>query len=319
MMRIGHPPEVVAEIMGVSRTSVFEWQRKYREGGPDALATKPTPGRPPTLSDRQMIQLRSLIVGNDPRDYGFREALWTRRIVAALIYRSFGERVSPMTAGRILGKLGLSPQRPLYRARQRDPEKVREWKEHTYPEIRETATETGARILFADEAGVRTDHHGGATWAPIGRTPVVEATGERKSVNMVSAIDTTGEIYFDVFTESMNAGRFIEFCRKLLEDCPAPVFLVLDRATYHTAGKVRDYVASTGGRLSLFYLPSYSPDLNPDEWVWNNVKNTRIYRRVAMSHDHLHALACDALEELRELPETIRGFFRDPDLAYINA
>jgi transposase len=279
LMESGRSPEMVAEFLGVSRSSVFDWQKKYREGGPAALSTKFASGRPTVLSDTQMMILYSMIVGKDPRQYSFGFALWTRKLVADLIEQKFGVRLSLPTVGRILKKLGMSPQCPLYRAYQQDPEKVRIWKEETYPAIRAEAAEAGATIFFADEAGIRTDHHAGTTWAPVGRTPVVVATGERKSVNMISAVSPRGHLHFDLFEGSMNAARFIEFCKKLAHDCPTPVFLVVDGSSAHTAKIVKDYVLSTEGRLRLFFLPPYSPELNPDEWVWKNVKRDRIKKR----------------------------------------
>jgi transposase len=317
LMANGKSPELVAEILGVSRASVFDWQKKYRDGGLAALSTKFASGRPTTLSDEQMLKLYSLVAGNDPRQLSFGVALWTRKLVRELIRRRFGAELSLPTVGRILKKLGMSPQRPLYRAYQQDPEKVRVWKQETYPKIRERAAEVGATIFFADEAGVRTDHHGGTTWSPIGRTPVVTATGDRKSVNMVSAVSARGQMHFELFEGNMNAAKFIEFCKKLVHDCPTPVFLVVDGSSAHTAKAVREHVASTNGALSIFFLPPYSPELNPDEWVWNNVKNTQIYRTVPMSQGHLRTIARDALLRLQRLPGIVRGFFGDPHLAYI--
>jgi transposase len=212
----------------------------------------------------------------------------------------------------------MSPQRPLYRAYQQDPERVRAWKRETYPAIRAAAAQAGGTIFFADEARVRTDHHAGTTWAPVGRTPVVTATGERKSVNMVSAVSPGGQIHFDVFEGSMNAARFIEFCAKLVHDCPTPVFLIVDGSSAHTAKVVKEYVASTGGRLNLFFLPPYSPDLNPDEWVWKNVKHDSVGRTVAMNRDHLRSIVYDALRRLQMTPRIIKEFFADPCLAYIS-
>ncbi len=318
LMESGKSPELVAGILGVSRASVFSWQKKYRESGLAGLSTKFASGRPTVLSDKQMMKLYSLIAGNDPRQLSFGAALWTRKLIRELIRRQFGVTLSLPTVGRILRKLGMSPQRPLYRAYQRDPEKVRRWQQETYPRIRAAAAEAGAVIFFADEAGVRTDHHGGTTWAPVGRTPVVAATGERKSVNMISAVSPRGELRFELFEGNMNAARFIEFCKKLVHDTgPAPVFLVVDGSPIHTANAVKKYVESTEGGLNLFFLPPYSPDLNPDEWVWNNVKNSQIYRTVAMSQSHLWSIARDALTRLQGLPEIVRGFFSDPHLRYI--
>lgn len=319
LMEAGKSPELVAEILGVGRSSVFAWQRKYRAGGLAALSTKFASGRPTSLSDAQMLQLYSMLVGKDPRQYSLGVALWTRKVVAALIELKFGQRLSVVTVGRILKKLGMSVQRPLYRAYQRDPEKVAQWREQTYPKLRAMAAEAGATIFFADEAAVRTDHHGGSTWAPVGCTPVVTATGDRKSVSMISAISAQGALHFDVYYGTTKAATFIDFCKKLVRDCPTPVFLVVDGASYHSAKVVQEYVASTEGQLSIFFLPPYSPDLNPDEWVWNNVKNSKIYRALAMSQSHLYTIARDALQQLQRAPEIIRGFFGDPNLAYITA
>ena len=318
-MEEGRSPELVADVLGVSRSSVFEWQRKYREGGLAALSTKFASGRPTFLTDKQMLKLRSFIVGRDPRQFSFGVALWTRKVVRELIERQFDIKVSLSTVGRILTKLGLSVQRPLYRAYQQDRELVRRWKTEEYPKIRAQATEVGALIFFADEAGIRTDHHAGTTWAPVGQTPVVAATGERKSVSMISAVSPRGEIHFDVFLGTVNAARFIEFCQKLLHDTTAPVFLIVDGAPAHTAKIVKEYVASTDGRLSLFFLPPYSPELNPDEWVWKNVKRDQIKPAVPMGQPHLYELAVKALQRLRVLPEIVRGFFGDSSLAYIHS
>lgn len=134
---------------------------------------------------------------------------------------------------------------------------------------------------------------------------------------MISAVSAQGELHFDLFTGRMNAAGFIEFCEKLLHDCPTPVFLVVDGSSVYTAKAVKKYVTSTEGRLTIFVLPPYSPELNPDEWVWNNIKNTRIYRTVATGQSHLWSIAKEALLRLQQLPEVVRGFFGDPHLAYI--
>jgi len=316
LMEFGKSPEMVADVLGVSRSSVFEWQRKYREGGLAALSTKFASGRPTVLSDKQTVKLYSLVAGKDPRQLSFGMALWTRKMVAELIHRQFGVRLSLVTVGRILRKLGMSPQRPLYRAYQQDPKKVRKWKEKVYPAIRAEAASAGAAIFFADESGVRTDHHAGTTWAPVGQTPTVIATGERKSIGMISAVSPRGELHFDLFYGTMNAVLFIEFCKKLLHDCPSPVFLIVDGSPVHTARATREYVESTEGQLRLFFLPPYSPELNPDEWVWKNVKNDQIKRTVPMGQAHLYELACSALHRLQNAPHIVRGFFADPHLSY---
>lgn len=319
LLERGWHADDVAEALDVSRASVYEWQKKYQAGGLEALSTKFASGRPTTLTDRQMMQVYGWIVGSDPRQHTFGFALWTRALVADLIARHFRVRLSLPTVGRILRKLGLSPQRPLYRAWQQNQEAVRVFKQQTYPQLKAEAEQVGATIYFCDEAGMRTDHHGGTTWGRVGHTPVVTATGERKSINMISAVSAQGLLRFQVFEGSFTAQRFIEFCARLLADASGPVFLVADGHPTHRARVVTEYVASTGGRLRLFFLPGYSPELNPDEWVWKNVKTDRIKRAVPMSQAEMKRLAIGALRRLQKLPHIVRGFFADPHLAYIRA
>ena len=313
----GKSAELVAEIFGFARSTVFGWWQAFREGGEAALLTKPTPGRVSMLSEKQLRRLSKLLVNSDPRQLQFEFALWTRAMVAELVQREFGMKLSLTTVSRVLHKLGMSPQRPVYRAWQADPEAVAVWKAETYPQIRAEAKRQNGVIFFGDEASVRTDYHAGTTWAPVGRTPVVTSTGARMAIKMVSAISPRGELRFRVHEGTMDATRFIEFCKGMLHDIDRPLFLIVDGSSVHKAVKVREFVASTEGRLQLFFLPSYSPQLNPDEWVWKNVKHDRIARKVPQSREELRAIAHSALRRLQQLPGTVQGFFRDPHLAYI--
>jgi transposase len=272
------PAVRIAEILGVSRASVFEWIAKYREGGLAAISTKIASGRPTALDDGEMIRLHAMINGKDPRARGFGMALWSRPLIRDMIKRAFGKSVSLITTGRILGKLGMSPQRPLYRAWKQDPARVEKWKLEEYPAIRARAAAVGGVVLFADEASVRTDYHAGTTWAPAGCTPVVTGPAVRHAVKMVSAVGTRGECSFEVHEGSMNADRFTEFLGKLLHDFDKPIFLVVDGSSVHKAGKVKEFVAGTDGRLEMFFLPPYSPELNPGEWVSKNARHDKIAR-----------------------------------------
>jgi transposase len=317
LIESGRKIDEVVEIMGVGRRTVLEWWEKYRRGGLAELSTKFASGRPTSLSDRQMLELRAIIIGVDPRQLSFGLALWTREMISELIRQRFRVTLSKVTVGRILKKLGMSPQRPLYRAYQQDPEKVREWKERTYPQIRKEAAERGAAIFFADEASVRTDFHSGTTWAPVGHTPVVSATGDRKSVMMISAISPRGELRFHIHEGSFRAANFIDFCKQLMRDVDSDIFLIVDGSSVHTAREVKEFVKSTGGKLQLFFLPPYSPELNPDEWVWKNVKHDTVGRSGVRSKDDLKAIATSALRHLQKVPRKVRGFFADPKLAYV--
>jgi transposase len=169
LLKEGNEAAMVARMFNVSRAMLFRWQQKYNEDGPAALGTKKTPGPASLLSPTQLSKLCAIITGSDPRQMEFDFGLWTRKIIRDLIRREFGVKYSEVQVGRLLQKLGLTPQRPLYRAYQQDPERVEEWKKSVYPKIRKLAAEEDASIFFADEASIRTDHHAGTTWAPAGR------------------------------------------------------------------------------------------------------------------------------------------------------
>ena len=315
----GVHPEDVAAALGMGRGTVYGWLAKYREGGKDALRARPVPGRAPKLSGEQMRRLYTLITGADPRQLEFEFALWTREMVRELIRREFRVSLSAVSVGRLLRTLGLSPQRPLWRAWQANPEAVQRWRDEQFPAIRARAKAEGATVYFADEAGIRSDYHAGTTWAPVGQTPVVKATGARHSLNMISAVTAQGLLRFSTFTGGFTAARFIEFCRKLLADAAGPVYLVVDGHPAHRAKLVTEFVDSTDGRLRLFVLPAYSPQLNPDEWVWKNVKHDRVGRTSVTGPEQFKAKVISALRRLQKMPALVRAFFSDPDLRYITA
>lgn len=313
----GESPEEVIAALGFHRSCIYEWLAKYREGGKEALKTRKISGRPPKLSGRQLKKVYELVTLKSPRQLKFEFALWTRDMVRELIRRQFGVKMNVTTVGRLLRKLGLSPQRPLRRAYQQDPEAVERWKKEEYPRIRREAKRAGATIYFGDEASVRSDYHSGTTWAPVGQTPTVEVTGARFSLNLVSAISPKGALRFMTVDGRMNADKFIEFLRRLLHDTPTPVFLIVDRHPAHRAGKVREFVDSTKGQLRLFFLPAYSPELNPDELVWNHLKNHKTGRSEYWGPDQMKRVVLRCLRSLQRLPSKIQGFFRHPSIAYV--
>jgi transposase len=313
----GMSPDVAADILNVGRESVFRWWREYRAGGVEALRAKKTRGRPAKLDDAQVRRLYTLIEGANPRQLSFDFGLWTRKLVGELIWREFRVRLSDAAVGRLLRRMGMSPQRPLYRAYQQDPERVERWKTAEYPAIRSRAAREGAAVFFADESSVRTDYHAGTTWAPIGQTPVVTATGARKAVKMISAISLAGQVRFHLHVGSMDRWTFIAFCKQLISDSDKKIFLIVDGSSIHSAGAVKDFVARNSERIELFFLPPYSPELNPDEWVNKNVKHDRVARAVIQSEGDLWNLMLGALQRLQKAPHIVRAFFRDPTLNYI--
>jgi len=312
----GESPEDVIRALGLSRPRIYEWLAKYREGGLEALRAKPIPGRPPKLSGAQLRWVYRTVTGKNPKQLRFEFALWTRAMIRDLIREKWDVRLSEVSVGRLLKKLGLTPQRPLRRAYQQDPKRVNRWLKKEYPQIRALAKREGAAIFFEDEAGIRSDFHAGTTWAPRGQTPVVEATGERFGLNLISAISPRGELRFMTLPGRMNATKFLEFLERLLEDADRPIFLIVDGHPSHRARKVFDFVRSTEGWLRLFFLPPYSPELNPDELVWNHLKSHGVGKRVVRSRDELKRMAIAHLRSLQRMPERVRGFFRQREVRY---
>ncbi|MGI0134941.1 MAG: IS630 family transposase [Candidatus Micrarchaeaceae archaeon] len=317
LLEQGYTKPEVAKILQVAESSVYSWQAGYRKGGLAALSTKIASGRKSLLSDKQMLKLSKLLRLN-PRQLEFNFGLWTRKRVRELIRREFEIDYTEQNVGRILKMLGFSPQRPVYRALQRNEEHRGKWMNEIFPALKARADREGASIFFADEAGCRNDHHSGTTWAPVGETPVVDFTGKRESIGMVSAVSMRGKLSWMTFEGSMNSALFIDFMRELLLDVKGKVFLVLDNVKYHKSRETTTWVEKHSDRIELFYLPGYSPDLNPDEWVWKNVKNDNIARVVPTRPGQLFEVAEKALRQLRNTPEKVRSFFSDPHLAYIS-
>jgi len=312
----GYTKREVARILEVTEQAVYGWQKSYQEGGLAALSTKIASGRKRLLSDEQMLKLAKLLRLN-PRQLELDYGLWTRKRIREIIAREFGIDYTEQNVGKILKLLGFSPQRPVYQAIQQNEEKRREWTEKTFPGISRRAAEEGASIFFADEAGCRNDHHSGTTWAPVGETPVVKFTAKRESVSIISAISMRGKMSWMVFEGTVNSAKFIEFLRELIADVKGKIFLIVDNVPYHKSAEVSAWLAKHKERIELFFLPGYSPDLNPDEWVWKNIKNDSIARIVPNRPGHLFEIAEKALRMLRHSPEKIRSFFLDPHLAYI--
>ncbi len=313
----GESPEEVVRILGFSRTIIYDWLAKYREGGLDALRAKAVPGRPPRLDGKQLRWLYKAITTKNPLQYRFEFALWTRGMVRELIRERFGVGLSDVSVGRLLKKLGLSPQKPLRRAYEQNPEMVQTWLAEDFPKIQALAKKQHATLYFADEAGVRSDFHSGTTWAPKGKTPIVEATGQRYGMNMISAISPRGDMRFMTVEGHMNADKFIEFLKRLLHNAERPVFLIVDGHRAHRARKVFEFIRKTKGRLRLFFLPPYSPELNPDELVWNHLKNHGVGKRIVNSREDLKRVVIAHLRFLQKTPDLIRAFFRESHVRYV--
>jgi transposase len=193
---------------------------------------------------------------------------------------------------------------------------VDEWKRKEFPVIQSLAKQEGAQIWFGDESGLRSDHHAGTTWGVKGQTPVVPHTGNRFSLNMLSVVNALGQMRFMVHEGRLNGATFIEFLKRLMYNAPTPIFLILDGHSTHKSRIVRAYVDSLQGKLRLFFLPPYSPERNPDEQVWNHVKNHGVGRMFVHGKEHLKMLVQRKRRSLQNSPALIQSFFCLSDTLY---
>jgi transposase len=314
-VREGQSVRNVAASFGVNPRSVFRWLADFASGGQNALLAKPIPGRPSKVSVDEMEWIAKAVRDHTPQQFKFEFGLWTLSLIRHLINRQFKKELSVSTVHRLMKTLGFSAQKPLYQAWQQDPVLVRTWETETYPAIRAEAKRLGATIYFADEAGLRSDYHTGTSWAPQGQTPVVQATGRRFSLNMISAVSAQGEFRFMLHEGSVGAKVFLEFLKRLMIGADKPVFLIVDGHPIHKAKLIKTYVESLDGKLKLFYLPPYSPHLNPDEVVWAHVKRN-VSNHLVESKEHMKRLALGALRRIQKLPELVKSFFRQPECQY---
>jgi len=309
-------PSQVAADFGFCRNYLYPWLTKFAEGGWDALCQKIAEGPEPKLSEKQCQQVRRWIVGKDPRQYGFEFGLWTRRIVAALIARKFGIPIGLTAVGRLLARMQITPQKPLRRAYERDPEQVAQWLQQTYPQLRARARQHGAKIFFLDEAGFSSEPNLGKTYGLKGQTPVVHTTGQRQKINAISAINARGEFWCQDYTGRLNSALFVQFLKDFMKGRRAKVYLVVDGHPSHKAKAVKAYVQSTHGRLELHFLPPYAPDLNPDEFVWQYVKTNGVSKKPLQKNESLRERVVHDLAALKNNKPLLRSFFRAQSVVY---
>jgi transposase len=319
-VREGEKPSAVVKSLGMNRTSIYRWLKAAagRGRGARALAARPATGRPTKLTAAQQAQVFRWINGRDPRQYGLDFGLWTRQIAATLIEQKFGVRLGVTAVGRLLSRLGLTPQKPLQRAYQRDPQAIERWQRETYPGIAAAARQSGADVYFWDESGFRADTVHGKTWAPKGKTPVIQRPGQRQSISAASAVNAKGGFWFATYQGALNAELFIELLKKMMKGRAKPVHLVVDGLPAHKKLNVREYIASTRGKLTMHVLPGYAPDLNPDELVWSHVKRTGVARNPLRAGEKLELRIEQQLHDVQRNRRLVRSFFGNPSVAYIS-
>ena len=273
-------------------------------------------GPKPKLTDRQQQQVKRWILGRDPRQYGFDFGLWTRRIVQQLIQDKMGIELCLTSVGQLLASLNITPQKPLRRAYERDPKAVQVWLDQTYPQLKKRAKRLGAMIFFLDEAGFQSDPPLGRTYGLKGETPVVKTSGQRQSINVISAVNARGAFGAVTYEGKLNAESFVLFLRNFMKGRSGKVFLVFDGHPAHKAKMVKKYVESLDGRLELHPLPTYAPDLNPDEFVWSYMKNNGVSKKPLKKDESLRKRVEEDLINIQFNRPLVRSFFGAKSVAY---
>ena len=312
----GDAPSEVMQSLGLCRTTIYPWLRKFHEEGWDALVEKIAQGPEPKLKEKQRQQVKRWILGKDPRQYGFEFGLWTRRIVQTLIQEKMGVELGLTAIGRLLASLEITPQKPLRRAYERDPKAVDLWLKETYPKLRKRAKRAGAMIFFLDEAGFQSDPPLGRTYGLKGTTPVVVTSGQRQSINVISAVNARGEFWAATYTGKLNAESFVAFLKNFMKGRPGTVFLVVDGHPAHKANRVKQYVQSLKGRLELHFLPPYAPDLNPDEFVWSHMKTNGVSKKPLKKNESLRERVEQDITDLQKNRKLVRSLFCAESVAY---
>jgi transposase len=319
-VREGEKPSAVNASYGFHRSVIYRWMKMAagRGKGLKALNSRRGTGRPRKLTAEQERQVFRWVNGKNPMQYGFDFGLWTRQIVRELIEKKFDVVLSLASVGALLARLGLTVQKPLQRAYQRDPEAIERWQRETYPAIAQQAKAEGAEIAFWDESGFRADSVQGKTWGARGKTPVVKVPGQRQGISAASAVSPKGAFWFATYKGALNGDLFVALLKKLMYRRKKPLHLVLDGLPAHKTKAVKAYVASTQGKLTLHFLPGYAPELNPDELVWSHAKRTGNARRPLQKGEKLEQRITAQLEEIANNPKLVRSFFKHPSVAYIS-
>lgn len=314
----GERPSEVIGSLGLCRTSIYPWLREARDKGMEALTESIAQGPEPKLCEKQRQQVKRWILGKDPRQYGFDFGLWSRRIVQQLIQDRMGVKLSLTSVGKLLASLDITPQKPLRRAYERDPEAVALWEKETYPKLRKRAKRLGARIFFSDEAGFQSDPVLGRTYGLKGKTPVVTTSGQRQSLNVISAVNARGGFWAVTYTGKLNAESFVLFLRNFMKSQTGKIFLVVDGHPAHKANAVKNYVKSLKGRLELYFLPPYAPDLNPDEFVWSYMKNNGVSKKPLKKNESLQSRIDQDLNGIKGNRKLVQSFFHAQSVVYAN-
>lgn len=307
-----------ARTFQVTRQSIHNWINAVAGGGVRSLRSRkrgPKPG-PTLLAPHQAASVVRSITAGCPDQLRLPFALWTREAVCALVEQRYGVGMSVWTAGRLLARWGLTPQKPLRRAYERDPVAVQKWLDEEYPAIARRAKQEKAEIHWGDQMGLRSDHQTGTSYSKRGVTPVVPGTGQRFRCNMMSTITNLGSMAFMVFTESFTAPVMVRFLERLRRHAGRKVFLIVDGHPVHKSATVRRWLETHETSVEMFLLPAYSPDLNPDEYLNQDVKSNALGRRRPRDRREMITDVRAYLRSTQRQPEIVKRFFHARPVRY---
>jgi transposase len=312
----------IAAILGVREETVSRWCSKYQHGGEEALPGDRT-GRPVgsgrLLNEKQEQALQQLIDTKSPKELGIPSALWTRAAVGELIQQQVGLRLPIRTVGEYLQRWGYTPQKPVRKAYQQDPRAVAEWLEKTYPEIEQRAAQEGGEIHWGDETGVRSTCQHGRGYARPQDTPELTVPGSRFSVNMISTITNQGKVRWMIYDGKMNAALFLVFLTRLITGATKKIFLIVDNLSVHEAQAVEAWLADKQDQIEVFYLPKYSPERNPDEYLNCDVKGNINTDGLPKNRTELKGKLRRFMQKLSKLPSRIISYFQHKYIEYAAA
>lgn len=310
----------IGNLLSVHADTVGRWYRAYLEEGEAAIAVKKRGPKnaPRRLTEAQEQRVIQAITDQMPDQYKLGFALWTRRSIAQLIKQFWGINIPDRTMGDYLKRWGFTPQKPAKKAWEQNPAKVDAWLKDEYPKIKARAKKEGATIFWGDETGIKNTTQHRRCYAPEGKTPVQPIPAKRVSLNMISAITNQGGVRFMLYESSMNAKVLIRFLRALIESTPGKVFLILDNLRVHHAKKVKRWLSSRTVKryLEVFYLPAYSPELNPDEYLNCDLKHMIHSGSAVRNIADLKKRTRSCMKTLQCRPERVKKYFQSTHIKY---
>ena len=311
--------EAIAAQTGLSKTGVFDICKRHEAGGAkalrDAIGGRKV-GEFRVLTAEQERQVQQLIRDKTPDQIKLPYALWSRAAVADLIADRFGIRVPVRTMGTYLKRWGFTPQKPIQRAYEQSPTAVKRWMETDYPAIAARAKKEGAEIHWGDETGLRSDDVRGRCFAPKGETPVIRVSSKRAGLSIISTVTNKGQMRWKIFDGALNSDILIDFLRRLIKGATKKVFLILDNLRVHHSKPVKEWLAKHENAIEVFYLPSYSPELNPDEMANADIKQAVTKQAPARTKLQLVKAASRHLRSVQKQPERVRRYFQHDPVKY---